>query len=262
MTRRERLERKLEMRRQWAESRKAKAATEWNKGDLREEVSGIPLGQPILVGHHSEGRHRRVINRAHAAMERAHDHEVMASTHAAKARGLEHQLDGSIFSDDPDAVEALEAKIQMLEARRTQNNAVNKIVRRKPRAQRTPEKIAELIALGLTESTAEKLFVNKPGYGCGIPSYVNQNLGGRIKAARDRLEIVRAQRKNKEAAEASETGVTVHVNAYGSNVVTFAEKPSRDVLDALKAAGYRWGRGSWIGPKDALPECVIDMTAA
>jgi hypothetical protein len=35
--------------------------------------------------------------------------------------------------------------------------------------------------------------------------------------------------------------------------ITFAEKPERAVLDALKAAGFRWGNGSWVGRRDAIP---------
>jgi len=49
MKTRERLEAKLQKRLEWAESQKGKAAWEFNRADLREEKSGIPLGQPILV---------------------------------------------------------------------------------------------------------------------------------------------------------------------------------------------------------------------
>jgi len=38
--------------------------------------------------------------------------------------------------------------------------------------------------------------------------------------------------------------------------VTFAEKPAREILDALRAADYRWGAGSWTGRADALPPSV------
>lgn len=33
-----------------------------------ELVEDIPMGQPILVGHHSEGRHRRTLERSQNAM--------------------------------------------------------------------------------------------------------------------------------------------------------------------------------------------------
>lgn len=45
-----------------------KAAAEF--GASSAAVAGIPLGQPILVGHHSEKRHRRDLDRSHRAMRR------------------------------------------------------------------------------------------------------------------------------------------------------------------------------------------------
>src|SRR3546814_14142517 len=54
-----------------ADKAEARADQAYRRADLREEVSGIPFGQPILVGHHSERRHRRTIARAEAAMGRA-----------------------------------------------------------------------------------------------------------------------------------------------------------------------------------------------
>lgn len=54
-----------------AENAEHRAAQAFDRADLREEKSGIPLGQPILVGHHSERRHRRAIERADNAMRKA-----------------------------------------------------------------------------------------------------------------------------------------------------------------------------------------------
>ena len=256
MTTRERLERKMEKRMEWAEGRKEKATIDWEKGDLREEKSGIPLGQPILVGHHSENGHRNAIDRAARAWDRALENENMAKLHASKAAGIADQLAGSIFSDDENAVEALEAKIATLEREREQNNQVNVIIRKAPKNIKTDEKIEALKALGLRESTAEKLFEPDFCGRIGIASYVNQNLGGRIKASKDRLAGIKIQKANQTAAQSSESGVLIKTNAYGNIFVTFAEKPSREILNALKAAGYRWYHGSWIGAKDKLPECV------
>lgn len=259
MTRRERLEAKVEKREQWAASRRAKADMEYKKADLSEEKTGIPFGQPILVGHHSEGAHRRMIDRAHRAMDRCVENNQMAKEHERKANGIRSQLANTIFSDDEDAVEALEAKIAKLEKERDTNTAINKIIRMKPRNESTPGKFVELAALGVKESTAKLLF--EPDYSgrCGIPAYVNQNLGGRIKAARDRLAIVKQRQENQSAASESENGVMVKYNDRGWCFVTFAEKPEREILTALKASGFHWSSGSWAGSKDKLPECVREL---
>lgn len=259
MTRREKLERKADRRMEWAQSRETKARSNWKAGDLSESKTGIPFGQPILVGHHSEGRHRRTLERAHRAMDRAIENEKMADLHRSKAAGIESMLNKTIFSDDPDAVDALEARIKAHDAERTMNNNINKIIRKKPRAEKTPEKIAALVSLGMSEAVAEKLFEPDCTGNIGIPAYVNQNLGGRIKADRDRLKTVKVQAENRKAAEKSETGVTIKENCYGDLFVTFAEKPDREILTALKAAGYRWRKGSWVGLKDSLPDLVAEM---
>ena len=56
MTTREKMERKAARREEWAESRREAASAAFSSA--RETASNIPLGQPILVGHHSERRMR------------------------------------------------------------------------------------------------------------------------------------------------------------------------------------------------------------
>ena len=41
--------------------------------------------------------------------------------------------------------------------------------------------------------------------------------------------------------------------------VTFAEKPDREILDALRAAGFGWGGGSWCGKRENLPAEVKEL---
>lgn len=259
MTRRERLERKLEKRQQWAESRKAKASQEWEKSDLREEKSGIPFGQPILVGHHSEKAHRRAIDRAHRAADRAVEHSKMADHHKDKAAGLARQLDNTIYSDDPDAIQRMEEKIAAMEAKRDQMKAINKIIRRKPKNQPTPEKLKEL-ANYAGSITAAELYFEKDFCGrIGIPSYASTNLGANIRRCKKRLASIKRQQDR--ARRADEGGGVVIDRSEAHNVcqVTFSEKPDRSILDALKAAGYRWGRGYWSGCLDKLPAEVAAM---
>lgn len=251
MTRRERLERKLEKRQEWAEKRRSDATARFKAA--QQATEGIPMGQPILIGHHSEKRHRAAIARSDANMRKSCESSDMAAHHESKAAGLARQLDGSIFSDDPDALEQLAARIEELEAERNRNNAINKIVRAKPRAESTPEKLAQLAKLGLSETVARKLFEPDCFGGKGIPSYVNKNLGGNIKRLRDRVADIKRRQARSEAAEKN-GGIVIEGDEWVR--VTFAEKPSRDVLNALKSAGFRWGGGSWTGKREHLPECV------
>lgn len=40
-----------------AQRAQANADAAYKRADMSEAATGIPFGQPILVGHHSEGRH-------------------------------------------------------------------------------------------------------------------------------------------------------------------------------------------------------------
>lgn len=72
---------------------------------------------------------------------------------------------------------------------------------------------------------------------------------------RERLE--RKVEKRQEWAEKAEAAGGIVVEGAGDYVrVTFAEKPARETLNELKAAGFRWGGGSWTGRRDALPASV------
>lgn len=64
----ERAEERAERMETHAENAQQRAAIAFDRADLSEGKSGIPFGQPILVGHHSERRHRRAIERADNAM--------------------------------------------------------------------------------------------------------------------------------------------------------------------------------------------------
>ena len=252
MTTRERLERKQERREDWAAGREQKAAQAFNGADMSESVTGIPFGQPILVGHHSERAHRAAIKRADNAMNRACESSNMAEHHHEKASGIQRQLDRSIFSDDDNAIQELEKRIAGREKERTFNNAINKIIRRKPKNESTPEKVEELAALKINAATAQKLFT--PDYGqIGIPSYVNANLSGNISSDKKRLVRIKAQAVLNEAAEESENGISI-IERNGWCVVTFAEKPDYGIIKKLKAAGFHWARGSWLGKRENLPE--------
>jgi hypothetical protein len=225
MGRRERAEARLERRRDWAESRDRKAAAGFAAADRI--ASGIPLGQPILVGHHSEGRHRRDIARIDSGMRAGVESSKMAAEHRSKAAGIEAQLESTIFSDDPDAIEALEARIAELEAKRAERVAQNNGAR-------------------------------KAGREATWPAYSLSNLSGNIRRLRERVKFVTARTAQLGKAHAA-GGILVELIGPGhwDNTiharVTFEEFPGRKTVEELKAAGFHWSDPSWWGKADNLP---------
>lgn len=187
-TYRERREARAARRREWAEGREAKAAEAFEASDLSEGRSGIPFGQPILAGHHSQRRHERALGRAQAAATRGLEHADMAERHTQAAVTIEHQLATSIYDDDPDAIERLEAKLAGLEGERDRVKAYNASCRR----------AAKTGGVGDLELLDEKQRADLVGTmracpymigpGGKAPAYLLSNLGGNITRTRKRLE--------------------------------------------------------------------------
>ena len=127
-TRRERRERRSLARREWANKRNAKADDALDRAE--KAVEGIPPGQPILVGHHSEATHRRALDRHDSAMRKGREHAAMALKHDSAADALENELSRSVYSDDPDAAERLKERIDGLLAKRAWMHQVNRQFRK------------------------------------------------------------------------------------------------------------------------------------
>ena len=81
----------------------------------RQQLEMIPLGQPILVGHHSEKRHRRDLKRIDERFAKSKEHHDKAEYFRRRATAAESNV--NIFSDDPDATEKLVDKIERLKKR-------------------------------------------------------------------------------------------------------------------------------------------------
>ncbi|MGH2619534.1 MAG: DUF3560 domain-containing protein [Anaerolineales bacterium] len=126
-------EAKLEARRERLLARADKLRGEASRrfSAARAATDGIPLGQPILVGHHSEGRHRAAL--------KCSDQNMRAGVAAQKASSeADRRADGvgtaGISSDDPDATSKLGVRIAALEKKQEQMVAVNKLVKKGDRA--------------------------------------------------------------------------------------------------------------------------------
>ena len=83
MNRKERQEARAERYREYAENAAKRATAAFNASNVA--VANIPLGQPILVGHHSEKAHRRALERSNSAMMRSVHESEKAAYYARKA---------------------------------------------------------------------------------------------------------------------------------------------------------------------------------
>ena len=142
MTRRERKERKLELREQWVKT--------------------------------NEKKSKQVSDEAHKISE----HADKAEYHKNKAKNLKRQLDTTIFSDDPDAVEKLKAKIEALINQRKRYRKINKALKANSPIEMTKIERLELDCWKLTMNYSI------------FPECKFNNLSSRIRATKKRLENI------------------------------------------------------------------------
>lgn len=178
MTTRDRREARAERLRSWADSNDAKSTAAGTTAGTMADA--IPFGQPILVGHYSEGRDRRYRARMVANMDKAVAHGRKADEQRSRADNIERAADAAIYDDDPDVLDRLAAKLDRLEAERARVKAYNASCRKgtpdlDALDDRQREEVADL----------RRIAFLRPGG--AFPPYVLSNLGGTITTTRQRL---------------------------------------------------------------------------
>lgn len=197
----------------------------------------IPFGQPILVGHHSEGRDRNYRDRASSKLDKGF--EEMNHAKDLEHRAAASESNDAIFSDDPEAIAKIEERVKKLEEQREKFKDVNKLVRKGDRE--------GLRAIGLKDSTIEDLF--KPDFAgrVGIPGYNLTNRGAEIRRLKERLEQLKKQAGRKSKETILEGGRVVESVEDNRVQIYFDRVPPEYLRDLLKSYGFRWAPsvGAW-----------------
>ena len=106
----ERAKAKAERYEEWADKARQRSDEAFERSN--NAVAGIPLGQPILVGHHSEGMHRAAIKKSWAAMDKSVEESKKAEAHESKAEYWERMAD-KIDLSMPESIEFYEHKMEV-----------------------------------------------------------------------------------------------------------------------------------------------------
>jgi hypothetical protein len=174
----------------------------------------IPLGQPILVGHHSEKRDWSYREKIASKYGKAAQLAALAGALDRMADSAER--DTTIYADNLDPVGELDAKIAKLEAQRENIKAHNREQKRK----------------GLPVAPAYKL----------------ANLGAEIRRNKTRRDQVAAI-KARKYVETKFSEVTVIEDPELARVmIVFPGKPPPAILSRLRSSGFHWApsKGSWM----------------
>jgi hypothetical protein len=220
---------KAERYRELADKAESESNRRYESAHARIEM--IPPGQPILVGHHSEKRHRRALEKHDNDMRKAREAQDKAEYYRRRAAAAESNR--AIFSDDPNAAEKLEDKIKRLEERQEMMRKANRLVRKQDRE--------GLLEMGFTESAVAKLFEPDFCNRVGFADYQLSNNSANIRRLKQRLQSVQ-KAATEETREWEAPGDVKVVDNVESNRVQilFPGKPSQEIIDSLKSAGFRW----------------------
>lgn len=199
----------------------------------------IPMGQPILVGHHSEKRHRKDIDRIHNGFSKGFG--ALKAAEECKRRAEAAWENGAISSDDPLAIELLRDKLRGVENERARGVALNK-------AGRAKDPIGALRALGvedperLIEAARKRVF----GDESIVASYRIRNLGAEARRLQKRIAELESRAATPEK-EPEQIGAIRIEESENRVQLYFPDKPAAEVRATLKSHGFRWSPtvGAW-----------------
>lgn len=203
-----------------AAAQKAEAQSQQAFDVAHKSASVIPMGQPILVGHYSEGRDRAFRNRIDNKMRKGWELHQEAARLRASAQSAQNRE--VIYSEDPDAVEKLQTEIADAELRLARMKATNTFLKTKNK------KVLEDV--GLTPESIIGAF----------QPFTIRNLSANIRRMKLRIEQVKA-RQSIPALREEINGIVIEQNPDAMRTqIRFAEKPSAETIEALKRNGFKW----------------------
>ena len=227
-------------------ARSEKAANDAAKSSKRavDMLDRIPMGQPILVGHHSEKGHRALLKRSDNAMRKACDEYKKAEHYEQRAIAAENN--NAISSDDPEALRKLKEKLEKLEADRDYYKKINALARKAKTNIKDKDCIEKLIAVGLEKEDIDRLLdackFEPARLGLKRPPYVLQNLGANISSVKKRIKIMESE-TTKPAKATEHDGFIIKECPDDNRIrIIFDEKPSREICQLLGKNGFRWSR--------------------
>jgi len=196
--------------------------------------AAIPMGQPILVGHHSERRDRNYRGRIESQYRQSIEAQKKADYYAQKANSVGT---GGISSDDPDAIKKLQRQLEEMMTAQEKMKAANKEIRKH---KTTEAQVAALVALGYGEKIAGELVKPDCCGRIGFPDYRLTNNNANIRRVKARIEQLQQEREQ-EDVEMQGDGYVYREDTVENRVMfTFREKPSKAVRQILKDNGFRW----------------------
>ena len=201
-------------------------------------LSYIPPGQPILVGHHSERRHRRDLEKSDQNMRKSIEAGKKAAYYANRAASAASNT--AISSDDPDAVEKLEAKLAALQADQEWDKGLNAYYRK----HKTVKGYDGISDEGAAKIDAELAEQDASPYGSSrhlpVPSWQLSNRNAEIRRLKQRIASLHRVDQMEHVEIDFEGGQIVTNEDINRVQILFDAKPDDETRAKLKSYGFRW----------------------
>lgn len=211
----------------------------------------IPFGQPILVGHHSESRHRNHIKRIDNKMRKSVEASNKADYYRQKAESVGK---AGISSDDPAALQKLREKLKGMDKAQNTMKAINKAWRAagKPEADNLAAwaKVAEhpdvkVCGFDKVEEIRKRQGSTWFAGRAPFPSYSLNNNNANIKRTEKRIEELTAKQNADEVeditGEVQGMACILRENIDINRIqLLFEGKPSSEIRKELNKNGFRW----------------------
>jgi hypothetical protein len=195
------------------------------------KIADAMAGTPILIGHHSEHRHRRDLERQRKKMDKVLSLTKTAEYLERKAESLEG--DNRISSDDPDAIEKLKQKLIELQAEQERMIRINKLYRiggwKEVREISEDDRKRCDIQMDLLKSQAP------------FAPFEISNNSARIRATQKRIKELEARANESARADINGVGFIITECPEDNRIrILFDEKPHPKTCKMLKSNGWRW----------------------
>lgn len=194
-------------------------------------------GTPVLIGHHSQRRHERDLDKLHRNMGRRV--EMTREAEALEVRAARAEASGAVYSDDPEALEKLRVKLAEAEA------FADRVATSIKQGRRLGSDVAEMRTAGLEPDVCR--FVEFMGF---LPT----NANNRAEVARLKARIATLETAAQRVPVADETIGDVVISESDNRVrLTFPGKPQAATIAALKSRGFRWSPSAGVWQRHASP---------
>lgn len=218
----------------------AKAAAKRRESEARANSDNIKTvqgmaGEPVKIGHHSEGRHRRLLERADKDMQKSY--EASKSAEEYERRAAAAASNKTISSDDPEALQKLRTKLDLLEAKQTVMKRVNAAYRK---FKKNPEYLDKCDLCDSEKKLVSTFKAESWQQDIPFPSYKLSNNNAVIKTTRKRIEQM-VRRAGQQTKTEEHDGFSIIENVEANRVqIVFDDKPDDETRDWLKSHGFKW----------------------